>query len=483
MIGLKVNKEYLQYETKTLLNSYFNQDINIVTDKDTDDTVIDVTVDERVYSCNVYRNRELVSEHSMVVDISDIDEKEYKKKSKQIIKKVILSALYKSFNKRLPWGILTGIRPTKISMDFINKGLSDNDIRQLLKNDYLITEDKIELMLKISHIENAILFNNKQDEINIYIGIPFCPTKCLYCSFTSYSLTKYKDKIDDYVERLIEEISACKAIYKDRPIRTIYIGGGTPTSLNEDQLERLLVAINNSFDLPNIEEFTVEAGRPDTITKAKLQLMKDYNVDRISINPQTMNEDTLKVIGRKHTVKDIIDKYHIARDLDFKNINMDFIVGLPNEDVDCVTRSMELVKKLGPDSITIHTLAVKRASKLRLSKDKYSIVDANTINKMLEITEDAAISMNMVPYYMYRQKNMVGNFENVGYCLPGKESIYNIEIMEEKQTILAFGAGAITKVVYPSENRIERIENVKDVDSYINRIDDMISRKKNFFGM
>ncbi|MCG8453270.1 MAG: hypothetical protein MI717_08830, partial [Spirochaetales bacterium] len=182
-------------------------------------------------------------------------------------------------------------------------------------------------------------------------------------------------------------------------------------------------------------------------------------------------------------VEDIIDKYHIARDLDFKNINMDFIVGLPNEDVDCVTRSMELVKKLGPDSITIHTLAVKRASKLRLSKNKYSIVDANTIDKMLEITEDAAISMNMVPYYMYRQKNMVGNFENVGYCLPGKESIYNIEIMEEKQTILAFGAGAITKVVYPSENRIERIENVKDVDSYINRIDDMISRKTDFFGI
>ncbi|MBQ7085756.1 MAG: coproporphyrinogen dehydrogenase HemZ, partial [Anaerotignum sp.] len=258
----------------------------------------------------------------------------------------------------------------------------------------------------------------------------------------------------------------------------IYIGGGTPTSLNEAQLERLLQKVEELFHPDETMEYTVEAGRPDTITREKLRLMKEYRVNRISINPQTMNDKTLMAVGRKHSVDDIRRVFREAREEGHENINMDLILGLPGENAEDVRNTMEEIMKLEPDNVTVHTLAVKRASRLREELDQHDMTTADTLEAMLDIAADYAEKMGMEPYYMYRQKNMVGNFENVGYCHPGKEGVYNVQIMEEKQTILAAGAGASTKTVDPETDRIERVFNVKSIEDYIGRIDEMIERKR-----
>ena len=268
--------------------------------------------------------------------------------------------------------------------------------------------------------------------------------------------------------------------FKDKKLNTIYIGGGTPTTLEPDQLERLLSKIENSFNLSFLQEWTVEAGRPDSITREKLKTIKRHPVTRISINPQTMKDETLELIGRRHTVLQVKDAFLLAREEGFDNINMDIIVGLPQETKEDVENTLEEIKKLGPDNLTVHSLAIKRAARLNTQKEEYAGMKSVNSESTMELTQDAAEEMGMKPYYLYRQKNMTGNMENVGYAKPGKEGIYNILIMEEMQTIVALGAGAITKAVYPN-GRIERCENVKDIKTYLEKTDEMIERKKKLF--
>jgi len=418
----------------------------------------------------LYKNKEEISQFT--VDVIDNDIKS--------IKRYIKTSLYYCFKKinniKIPWGILTGVRPSKRIYAMWNDGFSDFEIEKILKEDYLVSDDKIKLAFEVAYAEKNIMDKNDPDSIGVYIGIPFCPTKCLYCSFTSYSLEQYKNKVDLYLKALLKEFEYVKDYVLKHNIESIYIGGGTPTSLNEEQLEFLLFNVKKYFKRP--VEFTVEAGRPDTITREKLKILKKYEVDRISVNPQTMNQKTLEVIGRKHTVDDFVTAFRTAREEGHNNINTDLILGLPGEGEKDVFETFERISELNPESMTTHTLAVKRASRLKETLNLYKMPDFEQIERFLGISSDFAKKMNMNPYYMYRQKNMVGNFENVGYCKKGKECIYNIKIMEEKQTILALGAGGSTKIVDYKTDRIERIFNVKSVDDYINRIDEMIERKK-----
>ena len=382
--------------------------------------------------------------------------------------------------QKLPWGTLTGIRPTKIPMHFLEEGKRPAWIADYMRKTYLTSPEKTSLGISIAVREKDILERiHYEDGYSLYIGIPFCPSICLYCSFSSSPLSVWKDKVDTYLDALCKEIAYGAEAYKGRTLTTVYIGGGTPTTLDPAQLERLLGEIEAHFDLSHVQEFTVEAGRPDSITREKLEVLRRHPVTRISINPQTMNQETLEIIGRRHTVEQTKEAFLLARELGFDNINMDLIVGLPGEEMSEVQHTMEEVSALDPDSITVHSLAVKRAARLNMFKDQYQELTFVNSCEIMDMTARYAMQKGLFPYYLYRQKNMAGNFENVGYARPGKEGIYNILIMEEKQSILALGAGASTKVV--AGEKIDRIENVKDIRSYISRIDEMIERKQQGF--
>ncbi|MGN0513945.1 MAG: coproporphyrinogen dehydrogenase HemZ [Lachnospiraceae bacterium] len=421
---------------------------------------------------------------SVLIDgkITEADAPDSSKKSMyDAVKTALYKALRDNTGKNLPWGSLTGVRPTKIVVGKLEEGRSDEEIRHFLADKYFVSDRKIDLSLDVARREKELLEKiDYKNGYSIYIGIPFCPTTCLYCSFTSYPIGLWKKRTDEYVDALLKEMDFTSKTFGKKMPDTVYFGGGTPTTLEAYQLDKILTALEDKFDLSGIRELTVEAGRPDSVTKEKLEVLKKHNVSRISINPQTMNQKTLDLIGRRHTVEQVKDAFYMARDLGFDNINMDLIVGLPGETIDDVRYTMEEITKLSPDNLTVHSLAIKRAAALNLWKDKYSEAITNT-DEIIEMTADYARNMNLNPYYLYRQKNMAGNFENVGYAKKSTEGLYNILIMEEKQTIIAMGAGGSSKFVFPDENRIERIENVKDVRNYIERIDEMIERKRNFF--
>ncbi len=407
-------------------------------------------------------------------------EKKYLKKE---LKKQIYRVMHELTKAELPWGALTGIRPTKLIVTMIEAApdVTDEEITSFLKENYYVTDEKAALGIQIARREIKLLEKIDYEEgYSLYIGIPFCPTTCLYCSFTSYPIGAYTKKADDYVTALLKEISYASARFADRKLNSIYIGGGTPTTLEPEQLDRLLHAVRDSFDFSHNQEFTVEAGRPDSITPEKLAVLLKHGVTRISINPQTMNQKTLDLIGRYHTVEQVKETFQLARKMGFDNINMDFIVGLPGETMEDIRFSMEEVQKLNPDSLTIHSLAIKRAARLNIMREQYKDFTIENNEQIMELCAAAAENMGMTPYYMYRQKNIAGNMENVGYARIGKAGVYNILIMEEKQTIVALGAGSVTKRIYP-DGRIERCANVKDVTQYIERIDEMIERKEKLF--
>lgn len=405
-----------------------------------------------------------------------------KKEARNVFKRMMYDMLKKLTGRELPWGTLTGVRPTKIVYTLLEDGKNDHEIRDYLKKEYYVSEKKGDLAIKVASNEKRLLekldYNNGY---SLYAGIPFCPTTCLYCSFTSYPLAVWKDRVDTYVDAMLKELEFTSRLMKDKKLDTFYMGGGTPTTLEPEQLDRVLSFFEEHFDTTGLKEYTIEAGRPDSITRDKLLIMKKHGVDRISINPQTMNDDTLKLIGRHHTVEQIKEAFTLARECGFDNINMDLIIGLPGETREHIERTMREVALLAPDSLTVHSLAIKRAARLNIFWEKYKDYAMVNTDDIINMTADCAAAMGMEPYYLYRQKNMAGNFENVGYSKPGMEGIYNILIMEEKQTIMAVGAGASTKVVFPEENRIERVENVKDVTTYIENIDEMIDRKRRFF--
>ena len=399
--------------------------------------------------------------------------------TKNVMKKMFYLMLTERTGRELPWGSLTGIRPTKIALTRLEEGWGEADIRAFMKETYLASDEKIDLSIEIAAREKKLLEPLDYERgYSLYVGIPFCPTTCLYCSFTSYPIGRWTGRTGLYLEALFKELEYTAGKMAGRPLDTVYFGGGTPTSLPAEDIDAILCRLEQLFDIGHVREFTVEAGRPDSITREKLEVLRDHGITRISINPQTMNQKTLDLIGRRHSVEMVKERFVMAREMGFDNINMDLIMGLPEENLDDVRHTLKEVKALGPDSLTVHSLAIKRAARLNMFKEEYGGLKIQNTPEMIDLSAACAREMNMEPYYLYRQKNMAGNFENVGYSLPGKACIYNILIMEEMQTIAACGAGTTTKVVFPSENRRERCENVKEVEQYISRIDEMIERKE-----
>ncbi len=422
------------------------------------------------------RNNEL-EEHQ----VQELEDALPKSKYKNAFKRFFYKILSKCSGRTLPWGILTGIRPTKLVYEMLEQGEKDDKVHNHMKEEYLCSNAKTDLSIRIARRELELLKEmNYQNGYSLYLGIPFCPTTCLYCSFTSYSILKYSNLVDSYLDALEKEIDYSATCFPDKRLTTVYFGGGTPTTLTADQLNRLLSKVREKFDFTYVKEFCVEAGRPDSITPQKLEVLKKWGVDRISINPQSMQQKTLDVIGRGHSVEDIREAFSLARLAGHDNINMDIIIGLPGETPEDVADTLQQIKTLNPDSLTVHTLALKRAARLNIEKDNYADRKASDVPRMLEEATKFADKEDYLPYYLYRQKNMTDNLENIGYARYGKEGLYNILIMEEKQTILALGAGGMSKFVFPDENRIERVDNVKSVTDYINRIDEMIARKQEF---
>ncbi len=465
------------YDIQGLVRSFF-PGIDMTTEPcDMADMVLKVDIGES-YIAFTLKYGETIIRNSDRIDRTD------RKDTKNRLKRTLYDVLNEYTGKTLCWGTLSGIRPTKITTELLKTGKSDEEIKQYIKKEYYLSDKKADLSIRISKQELEILSGiDYKNGYSIYIGIPFCPSRCAYCSFTSYPLNIYSKKTDAYVEALIKELDFIADNYKGKTLNTIYIGGGTPTTLEPHQSDRLLKHIEERFDLSGVKEFTVEAGRPDSITKEKLEVLRRHPVTRISVNPQTMNENTLRVIGRNHTVERFYEAFSLARSCGFDNINVDLIVGLPGEGPAEIRHTMEKISELLPDSVTVHSLAIKRAARLNTSKTDFSGYTSVNNEEIMELTATYAKEMGMVPYYLYRQKNMTGNLENVGYGKPGKEGIYNILIMEEKQSIIGAGAGAATKMVFPEQTdgmRIQRIENVKDVDCYIDRIDEMIGRKQKF---
>ena len=398
----------------------------------------------------------------------------YKSFRKRFVKNNLYDLLSKLYNKKLPWGSLTGIRPTKLARDLIESGeVKEYVIAEYLQKEFRVSEQKAKLVAKILRNQTGMIRNDNL--IDFYVNIPICPSRCLYCSFISNELSRVKDKVETYIDCLIKEIHSAKKIISEKSyiVRNIYIGGGTPTVLSAEQLERLLKEITFS-----VNEFTVECGRPDTITREKLEVLKKYGVTRISINPQTFCDATLKRIGRNHKVEDVINAYAMALEYDF-DINMDVIAGLPGEGKGQFTKTINTLLELAPHNLTIHTLSVKNGSILRDQQDKG--LATFDVEKALQEAEEKVMTHGYKPYYLYRQKNQLGGLENVGFFRDENICIFNIDSMEEITTIMAIGANAASKRIFNYENRIERSFNVKFIDDYINQIDEMIERKKQFF--
>ena len=469
-----VEHKYLDEVLSVIQLFYFGEKITQVDDILDDSIFIKSSIKENISICTIYKDKkEIVCKKN---SLKNIDEDTFSKEEARLIKLTVFEAIKEIRNLDMPWGILTGVRPTKKINEMLEQGISEEYIKDILKEKYLAKDEKIDLAIDIAKIEKNILKNNNKNKISLYLGIPFCPTRCVYCSFPSFNLSQYTKKVDLYLDCLEKEILAMKDYVNGYEIESIYVGGGTPSSLDEKQFYRFLKMIDNNFKKPIIE-YTIEAGRADTITRQKLKTMKDFNATRISINPQTMNDKTLKLIGRNHLEQEFLDAFYMAREEGHKNINTDIILGLTDETSKEVLYTMDKIYTLKPESLTVHTLALKRASRLNENIDSFNPSSFYEMEKMINITKEYAKKMDMYPYYMYRQKNMIGNFENVGYCKDGLECFYNIQIMEEKQTIISFGAGATSKFYFEDTNLIKRAFNVKSVDDYINRIDEMIQRK------
>ena len=486
MIKVFTNNEKFQYDLHSLIKAFYpEQDVKVqdITEAGEDAEAGTVKVlletDRMSVVLHVEDGKKVEKTHDFAQEqVQGADEATGVALYKNACKLELYHILCEYTGKKLPWGNLTGIRPTKLPMSMLDEGMTDKEIIAKLQATHAVSDEKAELSLDIAKREKALLDTiHYKDGYSLYIGIPFCPTTCLYCSFTSYPIVLWKKRMQEYLEAVNKEIQYVSEAYKDKILDTVYIGGGTPTTLEAEELDWLITKLKAAFDWSQVKEFTVEAGRADSITREKLEVLKKHDVTRISVNPQTMKNETLKLIGRQHNVEQVKKAFALAREVGFDNINMDIILGLPGEMEEDVTNTIEEIKKLNPDSLTVHSLAIKRASKLSQWIETNGIETLNNTDTTMEIAAAGAEALDMKPYYLYRQKNMSGNFENVGYAREGKFGIYNILIMEEVQTIVALGAGSITKRVF-GDGRIERCDNVKDVALYIDRIDEMIERKR-----
>lgn len=494
MIILELNNGNFEQDIRSLIMAFYPSiplkvEINDKLNEDFDklDHKSDLGGDEK--SELPVRLRVVLNDNKILVQyweadtlISEINENTLsllRRSQKDQLKKIVYRVLSEQTGITLPWGTLTGIRPTKIVRVMMQEKVDEHQIDRNLKDTYYISEEKSALSIEIARNElNALEGISYEKEYSLYVGIPFCPSTCAYCSFTSYPWKAWESQMERYISTVCRELEETVELLGGNRITSIYIGGGTPTTLMPEQLRRLLGKLSQLSKESHVCEFTVEAGRPDSITIEKLKVLKEFDVSRISINPQTMQQKTLDAIGRRHTVQQTLHAYDLARSMRFDNINMDLIIGLPGETMQDVENTLEQIQGLAPDSLTIHSLAIKRAAKLNMFKQEYEKYKTINTQEIMHLTQDYARKMGLLPYYLYRQKNMTGNFENVGYAKRHKEALYNILIMEEMQTIAAVGAGSSSKILIGNEGRLERVENVKDVSNYMERIDEMIDRKR-----
>ncbi|MBQ7816674.1 MAG: coproporphyrinogen dehydrogenase HemZ, partial [Oscillospiraceae bacterium] len=423
--------------------------------KDGDNVSIEFNFNGGIYTDSVSANAD---EDKMMLDIC-----------------AVLYRIYtKAFGKTLAWGMLTGVRPVRLMRNLYAKHEDIDTVTDIFKNQYFVSDEKIKLCKDIFTLQKGIIDSCKPNDYSLYISIPFCPTRCSYCSFVSVGSTNATKLMEQYVQKLCEEIKyTAKTAQKAKlNLKTIYIGGGTPTAVSADQLKTIMQTVKDNFDLSKVQEYTVEAGRPDCTTREKLHIIKDFGADRVSINPQTFSDDVLRAIGRKHTYKDFLDCYNMAKQIGFKSINTDLIAGLPLDTVEGFENSLKGCIELGAENITVHTLTLKRASNIVVDKQDNSYSD---VARMIE--KNALLGENgYIPYYMYRQKSTLQSLENVGFSQPGHESLYNIYIMEEIQTIISCGAGGVTKVVGPN-GELKRIYNYKYPTEYIKDFDVILQRK------
>lgn len=377
-----------------------------------------------------------------------------------------------------PWGILTGVRPVKLLRRLAEESNEEQAVKKFEK-DFFVSNEKIALSRETEHNERKILELSKPESFSLYVGIPFCPSRCSYCSFVMASIERAEKLIEPYTKLLCEEIKRTAEIANKLGLRleTVYFGGGTPTTLSAEQLDTVLRTVNKSFDMSTCREFTVEAGRPDTIDIAKLFALKENKVDRISINPQTVNDEVLKTIGRKHTAQQFFDAFELARKCGFDNINTDLIAGLPTDTTESFKNSLDSIVRLNAECITVHTLCMKRASRLTTEGVTLDLQQARDAREMLAYTQNILGQNEYIPYYMYRQSRMVGNLENVGWSKKGFESLYNVYVMDETHTILDCGSGGVTKLKRNNPDYLERIFNFKYPYEYIDRFDELIQRK------
>lgn len=487
-IQIILSKTEHEYDAYALLTSFF-PGVEVITRTEVEGEVdgrfiIEEKEHEIVFNLQ-YENIDC----SRSIDLLDIADEAQKKE----FGRKLYEFLKEATGKTLPWGNLTGIRPTKLIRTMLEeeasksgKSVEDESVKEAVREraykERRLEGEKLELGIDIAIRESNIISSlHGTNGYSVYVGIPFCPSTCLYCSFTSNPIFKFRKKVKDYLEAMKKELIWTRDNMADMILDTVYIGGGTPTTLEPEELDELLKNITEILPWENVKEFTVEAGRADSITREKLEVLRKYPVTRISVNPQTMSDKTLKLIGRNHTVAQVIDAYNMAREMGFDNINMDIILGLPGETAADVQYTIDEIGKLKPESLTVHSLAIKRASRLKKWMDENDMEITMDYEKAMDIALKGAESMNLNPYYLYRQKQMAGNLENTGYAAEGKYGLYNILIMEEVQSIVAVGAGSVSKRVYP-DGRIERCDNVKDVDLYLSKIGEMIDRKSQLFG-
>lgn len=482
MLVVEINKEKFEYDVNSLVKAFYpGEQVKMLIPESREETRL-LLGDQVNIRADFYEDGARVS----------IDGAEYRwdfggegtdgeGAYKDSFKRFFYRTLSQATGRSLPWGNLIGIRPVKIASVLLEQGVGEREIVEHYMAKHYVSEEKARLSLDIARRERELLSHiHYREGYSLYVGIPFCPTTCLYCSFTSYPISGYRKAVDAYLDCLIREMEFVAGQYESKILDTVYIGGGTPTTLEPGQLDRLLGSLKRLFDFSGVKEFTVEAGRADSITEEKLKCLRSHGVTRISVNPQTMKQETLDIIGRKASVAQVEEAYALARRAGFDNINMDLILGLPGETQADVQHTIDRVAELAPDSLTVHSLAIKRASRLNSWIQENGVSMLRNTDETMRIAAEGAGRLGMRPYYLYRQKSMAGNFENVGYAREGRFGLYNILIMEEVQTIVALGAGAITKRVYP-DGRIERCENVKEVAQYIERIEEMIERKRVLF--
>lgn len=465
MIKVKCD-EQLRYHVYHILSLYYAfSDVEFIEDQDKADISIHL-------------------EDQMLGIIFFGEQHQYSFLEMNTMRRALFSLLRDKTGKVLPWGILIGIRPSKIVLGLINEGLNKEQITEKMKREFLVSEEKIDLSYEVALKERTLLKKvESSSSVDLYIGMPFCPSRCLYCSFASnvYQGNRFKD---DYLRLLQVEIETIKGYIDDSNllINTVYFGGGTPTAVSDEEFESVMKSIHENFiQGRSVLEFTVEAGRVDSINRKKLEIMKTYGTTRISINPQTMSDDTLRIIGRNHDSSAILRIFKLARECGFDNINMDMILGLPGETIVDVEHTLSEIRKLSPESITVHGLALKRASRLYedyILNRKYSLPSQEEMNTMYRRTDEVARDLGLLPYYMYRQKNMVGNLENVGYAKEGFENLYNIVMIEEVKTVIAMGADGISKKI--RDGKVSRFPNFKGLNDYTERFQEMMDNKMKF---